>query len=127
MALRFTNFTRDALAAELETLTEGGSLHLYAGALPDAADDSAGSATLLVSFALPAGTFGVSTSSDSEHGRLSLTTSLSATATASGTAAWGEVVDADGNKLFDFTANPTVTAGKLLTIASLVITVPERC
>lgn len=131
MALRKNLDTVNEQANLLGSLFDAGTLELYTGAQP--ADPNSGpSGSLLATIPIPNPAFGAAVA-----GAITKAGTWSVTASATGIAGWARMISADTNKSLDLTVSGTpggnnllisdenVVNGNLVSVDSLVITVPN--
>lgn len=119
MAIRLPTATRNAkVDAAVDLIDAGaaaGTLKIYSGSQPAAADDAA-TGTLLATFTLPDPCFGAAAS-----GTATASAITNVNASATGTAGWFRVADSDGNTVHDGSVSVTGGGGDLeLNTTSLV-------
>ena len=126
MTIRFNTAMRDAMVTAL-TGAIGGSLSIYTGSQPAAANDAA-TGTKLVEITIN-GFNAPSTGSAT----LDTSTPNTGTAVATGTAGWGRIVGGAGERIdgtvgtsgTDFTINSTsITNGATVTLTAMTVTQP---
>lgn len=135
MTIRFSTTARNAgLDAKLGLINAGaaaGKIRVYTASQPANADTAISSQTLLVEFTCADPAFAAAASGVAA---IDADPDLSATAAATGTAAWARVLDSDNNVVFDgsvgtsgtdFIINTTsITSGQTVTLTTGTLTDP---
>ena len=127
MTIRFNTVMRDTMVTALTEAISGYTLSIYTGSQPATANDAA-TGTKLVDIT-------INGFNASANGSATLNTSTpnTGTAVATGTAGWGRIVGAAGERIdgtvgtsgTDFTINSTsITNGATVTLTAMTVTQP---
>ena len=127
MTIRFNTAMRDAMVTALTNAISGYTLSIYTGSQPATANDAA-TGTKLVDITIN----GFNTPATGSA-TLNTSTPNTGTAVATGTAGWGRIVGATGERIdgtvgtsgTDFTINSTsITNGATVTLTAMTVTQP---